>query len=101
MGAMEELYVGYDACHAAVRDLGVVGDVTGSCGDGARACGYAKTRNSGSMRVETGPVVHREGGEQSLAARASIFFFTISIFDSHFSRFSLAPLYLLTREKQA
>ena len=101
MGAMEDWYVGYDACHAAVRNPGVVRDVTGSCGHGVRACGYAKTGNSGFMMVATGPVVHGEGGEQSLAARASIFFFTVSIFDSHFSRFSLAPLSVSTREKQA
>ena len=41
---------------------------------------------------------HGEGGEQSLAARASLFFFTISAFDSHFSRLSLTPLSLSTRK---
>ena len=98
---MEDWYVGYNACHVTVRDSGVVGDVTGSCGHGVRACGYAKTGNSGSMRVATRPVDLGEGGEQNLAARASIFFFTISVFNSHFSRFSPDPLSLLTRKKQA
>ena len=28
MGAMEDRHVGYDACHAVVRDTGVVRDVT-------------------------------------------------------------------------
>ena len=101
MGLMEDWYTGYDACHAAVRNSGVVGDVTGSCGHGVRACGYAKTGNYGSMLVATGPVVHGEGGEQSLVARALIFFFTISVSNSHFSRFSLAPLYLSTPKNQA
>ena len=41
VGVMEGLCVGFYVCYAAERNSGFVGDVTGSCGDKARACGYA------------------------------------------------------------
>ena len=41
VGVIEGSCVKYYACYAAERDSGFVGDVTGSCGDKARLCGYA------------------------------------------------------------
>ena len=40
MGAMEGLCIGYGVCYA-IRDSGAVGDVMGSCGYKAKACGCA------------------------------------------------------------
>ena len=41
MGVMEGSCVGYRACNAAEHNSGFVGDVTGSCGNKTRVCGYA------------------------------------------------------------
>ena len=38
---MVGLCVGYNPCYTAERNSRFVGDVTGSCGEKARACGYA------------------------------------------------------------
>ena len=45
---MEGSCIGYDACYAVARGSNVVGDVTNSCGDEARAGKYA-TAYSGSL----------------------------------------------------
>ena len=37
---MDGSCVGYDTCYTAECDSGFVGDVTGSCGGKAKACGY-------------------------------------------------------------
>ena len=40
MWVMEGSCVGYSACYAAEHNSGFVVDMTGSCGDKTRACGY-------------------------------------------------------------
>ena len=54
---------------------------------GARACGRAKMGNVGIMLVETGPMVHGERGEQSIAATAILPYHLCF----RFSLFSLFP----------
>ena len=62
---MEGSCVGYHACYAAERDSGFVGDVTGSCGDKARVCGYVAAC-SGSFGDVSGSCLTFQTGEMSV-----------------------------------